>query len=150
MNARVLPLLARIALVAWLASWFLPVVDGYAGWAAFRAAIEGPFRHTFPTAPEDAFPQVFSALTNFAFPIMFYLLMRNRVEHAARFLQAAVVCLILDLYWLVQLARANELEKLLAGYYAWVGAFALLVAAGTINVVSSRRTSKTPTAGTPT
>jgi len=149
MTVRAQSLLARIALVAWLSSWFLPVVDGYAGWAAFRAAIEGPFRHTFPTAPEDAIPQVFSALTNLAFPLMFYLAVSNRVEHASRFLQGAILCLVLDLYWLVQLARANELGKLLVGYYAWVGAFALMVAAGTINVVSSRRTSRTPTAGTP-
>ncbi|MEJ0085539.1 MAG: hypothetical protein WDO72_07650 [Pseudomonadota bacterium] len=149
MNSRVQWLLARIALAAWLASWFLPVIDGYAGWAAFRAALEGPFRHSFPTAPEDAIPQVFSALTNVAFPIMFLMLARNRVQHAARFLQGASICLILDLYWLVQAARANELEKLLAGYYAWVGAFALLAAVGAISVVSNRRTSKTPTAGTP-
>jgi hypothetical protein len=141
--------LARVALVAWLASWFLPVVDGYSGWGAFRAALEGPFRHTFPTAPEDAIPQVFSALTNLAFPLMFFLLMRNRVEHAWRFLQSAALCLILNLYWLVQIARAHELEKLLGGYYAWVGAFALLVVAGALSVVSSRRTSRTPTAGTP-
>jgi hypothetical protein len=142
-------LLARIALAAWLASWFLPVVDGYSGWAAFRAAIEGPFRHAFPTAPEDAIPQVFSALTNLAFPYMFFLLTRGRVAHAGRFLQAALLCLVLDLYWLAQIARANELEKLLAGYYVWVTAFALLVAVGAISAVSSRRTSRTPTAGTP-
>lgn len=142
-------LLARIALAAWLASWFLPVVDGYAGWAAFRAALEGPFRHSFPTAAEDAIPQVFSALTNVAFPIMFYLLARHRIEHPARFLQAALICLILDLYWLVQVVRANELGKLLAGYYVWIGAFALLCVVGAISVVSNRRTSRTPTAGTP-
>ena len=123
MNSRVLPLLARIALVAWLASWFLPVVDGYAGWAAFRAAIEGPFRHTFPTAPEDSIPQVFSALTNFAFPLLFYLAVGNRVQRASRFLQGAILCLVLDLYWLVQLARANELEKLLAGLLRLGGSF---------------------------
>ncbi len=140
--------LARLALAAWLASWFLPVVDGYAGWAAFRAAIEGPFRHSFPTAPEDAIPQVFSALTNLAFPIMFFMIVRDRIERASRFLQVAIICLVLDLYWLVQVVRANELEKLLAGYYVWVIAFALLVAVGAINVVSNRRTSKTPTAGT--
>jgi hypothetical protein len=141
-------LLARIALAAWLASWFLPVVAGHSGWDAFRTALEGPFRHTFPTAPEDAIPQVFSALTNIAFPIMAFLLLGNRIQHAARFLQGALLCLILDLYWLVQIARANELDKLLAGYYLWVGAFALMAAAGAISVVSARRTSRTPTGGT--
>ncbi|MEO8061346.1 MAG: hypothetical protein ABI821_01220 [Pseudomonadota bacterium] len=149
MNLRAQWLLTRIALVAWLSSWFLPVVDGYPGWAAFRAAIEGPFRHTFPTAPEDAIPQVFSALTNIAFPLLCFLLIRNRIKNARLFLRAAIICLVLNLYWLVQLARANELEKLLAGYYLWVAAFALLVVSGTVNVFSGRRTSRTPTAGTP-
>ena len=149
MNSRAQWLLARTALAAWLSSWFLPVIEGYPGWAAFRAALEGPFRHTFPTAGEDAILQVFSALTNVAFPIMFYLLARDRIEHAARFLQGALVCLIIDLYWLVQAARADELEKLLVGYYAWTGAFALLAAVAAISVASNRRTSKTPTAGTP-
>jgi hypothetical protein len=149
-NSKTQWLLARLALVAWLASWFLPVVEGYAGWAAFRAAIEGPFRHLFPTAPEDAIPQVFSALTNVAFPIMFVMLVRNRIERASRFMRVAIICLVLDLYWLVQAARADQLGKLLIGYYAWLAAFALLVAVGAISVVSSRRTSKTPTAGTPT
>jgi hypothetical protein len=142
-------LLARIGLCAWLASWFLPVVAGHTGWDAFRAALEAPFRHTFPTAPEDAIPQVFSALTNIAFPLMFFLLMRNRIRHPARFLQGALVCLILDLYWVVQIARANEIGKLLAGYYVWVGAFAMMVAVGAISVVSARRTSRIPTGGTP-
>ena len=39
--------------------------------------------------------------------------------------------------------------RLLIGYYVWLAAFALLVAVGALNVVSVRRTSKTPTAGTP-
>jgi hypothetical protein len=141
--------LTWVAAVAWLASWFLPVIDGYPGWAAFRAAIEGPFRHTFPTAPEDAIPQVFSALTNVAFALMFFMLVRNRIVHHGRFLRVAIICLVLDLYWLMQAVRANEWQSLLSGYYLWLAAFALLVAISAINVVSSRRTSKTPTAGTP-
>jgi hypothetical protein len=149
MSIRLPRILAWLAAAAWLAAWFLPVIDGYPGWAAFRAAIEGPFRHTFPTAPEDAIPQVFSALTNVAFLIMFALVICDRVVHPKRFLQSAVICLVLDLYWLVQVVRANELKGLLIGYYFWLGAFALMVAIGTLSVVSSRRTSRTPTAGTP-
>ena len=41
------------------------------GWAAFRAAISGPFRDTFPVGGEDAVPQVLSALTNVVFVVMF-------------------------------------------------------------------------------
>jgi len=141
--------LTWVAAAAWLASWFLPVVAGDPGWAAFRAALEGPFRHSFPTPPEDAIPQVFSALTNVAFALMFVMLVRNRIVHHARFLRVAIICLVLDLYWLAQAMRANEWRSLLSGYWVWLTAFALLVAIGIINVVSDRRTSKTPTAGTP-
>lgn len=149
MSDRLTPALAWVAAAAWLASWFLPVVAHDPGWAAFRAALEGPFRHLFPTPPEDAVPQVFSALTNVAFPMMFVMLIRKRVVHHARFLRVALICLVLDLYWLVQAARANEWRSLLAGYWVWLAAFALLAAIGIINVVSDRRTSKTPMAGTP-
>ena len=149
MNDRLIRSLTGVAAAAWLASWFLPVVAGDPGWAAFRAALEGPFRHAFPTPPEDAIPQVFSALTNVAFAIMLVMLVRDRIVHHARFLRVAIVCLVLDLYWLVQAVRANEWRSLLAGYWVWLAAFALLVAIGIINVVSSRRTSKIPTAGTP-
>ena len=150
MNAQPVRVLTWLAAAAWLASWFLPVIAGDPGWAAFRAAIEGPFRHSFPTPPEDAIPQVFSALTNVAFPIMFVMLIRGRVVHHARFLRVAIICLVLDLYWFVQAVRANEWRSLLAGYWMWLTAFALLVVIGVISVVSDRRTSKTPTAGTPT
>jgi hypothetical protein len=141
--------LGWIAAAAWLISWFLPVIDGYPGWAAFRAAIEAPFRHTLPTPAEDALPQVFSALTNVAFPVMFLMLLAQRVVNAGRFLRVAIICLVLDLYWLVQASRANELKSLLAGYYVWLTAFVLLVAIATITVVSNRRTSKIPKGGTP-
>jgi len=141
--------LAWIAAAAWLVSWFLPVIDGYPGWAAFRAAITAPFQHTFPTPPEDAIPQVFSALTNLAFPVMFLMLLAQRVVNSGRFLRVAILCLVLDSYWLVQATRANELQSLLAGYYVWLGAFVLLTAVATVSVVSNRRTSKIPTAGTP-
>ena len=55
----------------------------------------------------------------------------------------------MDLYWLVEALRAGEAASLLIGYYVWLVAFALLVALGAVSVVSARRTSKTPTAGTP-
>jgi len=141
--------LTWIAAAAWLASWFLPVIDGYPGWAAFRAALEGPFRESFPIQAEDSVPQIASALTNVAFVGMFALLIRNRVVRAGLFLRVAIICLIVNFYWLVQMLRAGETAGLLFGYYLWLAAFALLVAAAGVNVFSSRRTSKTPTAGTP-
>jgi hypothetical protein len=146
MNSPVLRALAWVAAAAWAVSWFLPVIDGYPGFAAFRAALEGPFKHTFPTPPEDAIPQVASALTNIALPVMLAMFLRGRVVHPGRFLRVAILCFVVNLYWWVQAARANEMKSLLAGYYVWVAAFALLVI---VSGVSARQTSRTPTAGTP-
>jgi hypothetical protein len=137
------------AAACWLASWFLPVMTGYAGWEAFRAALEGPFREKFRTPGEDAVPQVLSALTNVVFMVLFAHWLRHAITRPALFLKVAIACLLLNLYWLVQMLRAGEYHGLLAGYYAWLLAFALLIVLGAISVVSARRTSRTPTGDTP-
>jgi hypothetical protein len=137
------------AAACWLASWFLPVMNDYAGWEAFRAALEGPFREKFRTPGEDAVPQVLSALTNVVFLVLFAHWLRRVITKPPLFLKVAIACLLLNLYWLVQMLRAGEYAGLLAGYYVWLMAFALLVVLGALSVVSARRTSKTPTGGTP-
>jgi len=141
--------LAGAAATCWLASWFLPVVPDYAGWEAFRAALSGPFRASFPVSGEDAIAQVLSALTNVAFVALFWNWWRGRALRASLFTKFSIICLLLNLYWLVQMLRAGESRGLQAGYYVWLAAFALLVAVGVLNVVSARRTSRTPTGGTP-
>jgi hypothetical protein len=143
-------LLGWSAALLWLLSWLLPVIEGYPGWAAFRAALSGPFRETFPVRGEDAVAQLLSALTNVVFVAQFVQWELGRVARTSLFLKVTLACLLLDLYWLVQAWRAHELRSLLAGYYCWLGGFALLAAAAVISVVSGRRTSKIPTAGTPT
>jgi hypothetical protein len=45
--------------------------------------------------------------------------------------------------------RENGLNELLIGYYFWLAAFALLLAVAILIAFATRRTSKTPTAGTP-
>lgn len=142
-------ILAWCALACWLASWFLPVLDDYAGWAAFRAAMQGPFRDPFPTRGEHAVGQILSALTNVVFIALFLYRVRGRMARPWLFTKVALVCLVLNLYWLVEMIRADEPGALLVGYYAWLAAFALLVATGAISAASDRRTSKTPTADTP-
>jgi hypothetical protein len=137
------------AAVCWLASWFLPVVDDYPGWAAFRAAVTGPFRESSPVGGEDAIAQFLSALTNLAFIALWVSWRRARIKRPALFLKLTIACLLFDLYWIVEMLRAGEYRGLLVGYYVWLAAFALLVALGVLNVVSIRRTSRTPTAGTP-
>jgi glucan phosphoethanolaminetransferase (alkaline phosphatase superfamily) len=141
--------LAWLAAACWLASWLLPVVDDYPGWAAFRAALTGPFRDPMPVGAEESIPQVLSAFTNVIFAGLFLTWLGGRIKLPALFLKVAIACLILNLYWLVMMYRAGGIGDLLAGYYVWLAAFVLLVAVGTISVVSARRTSRTPTAGTP-
>jgi len=142
-------LLGWSAAACWGVAWFLPVVEGLAGWAAFRAALEAPFRQNFPPRGDDVVPQLLSALTNVVFVVLFANWQRGRVTRPLLFLKVALACLLLNLYWLVEMLRAGEHDALLAGYYVWLAAFALLVTLGILSVVSDRRTSKTPTAGTP-
>jgi len=146
---RVMQLLGWSAAACWCVAWFLPVVEGYAGWAAFRAALEAPFRHSIAMRGEDLVPQLLSALTNVVFVVLFANWQRGQVTRPALFLKVAIACLLLNLYWLVEMLRAGERDALLVGYYVWLAAFALMVTLGILSVVSSRRTSRTPTAGTP-
>src|SRR4051812_3465045 len=146
---RMMQLVGWSSAAGWLLAWFLPVIDGYPGWAAFRAALEAPFRTDFPVRGDDVVPQVLSALTNVVFVVLFANWQRGQVTRPRLFLKIATACLLLNVYWLVQMLRAGERTALLAGYYVWLAAFALMVALGILSVVSGRRTSKTPTAGTP-
>jgi hypothetical protein len=146
---RVMQMVGWTAAACWLVAWFLPVVDGYPGWAAFRAALEAPVRHDFPVRGDDVVPQVLSALSNVAFVVLFANWQRGQVTRPMLFLKVAVACLLLNLYWPVQMLRAGERDALLVGYYVWLAAFALMVALGILSVVSARRTSRRPTADTP-
>jgi hypothetical protein len=146
MTARVL---AAGAIVCWIAAWFLPVIENYAGWAAFRAALAGPFSEGYPGRGQESIPQLLSALTNVAFVVMLYAWLRGRVNKPAMFLKGAIACVLLNLYWPVQMWRAQVSDGLLIGYYLWLAAFVLLLALAILIAVSDRRTSKTPTGGRP-
>jgi hypothetical protein len=146
---RVVRVLGWAAAACWLASWFLPVIENYPGWAAFYTVLVGPFRQDFPTSGEHAVIQLVSVATNAVFVVLFAHWLLQRITRPSMFLKLALACFIANLYWPVEMLRAGERGGLLAGYYAWEGSFALLLAIGVISVVSARRTSKTPTAGTP-
>ena len=140
--------IVRIAALLWLASWLLPVIDGVAGWQAFRLALSSiwPYHGRGSFEIDDAVPHVLSAATNVAFVILVAHVELDRVTRPGMFLRVAIACLVLNLYWLVQLFRDGSAGQLQAGYYAWLIAFALLL----VSAVSIHRTSRTPTAGTPT
>jgi hypothetical protein len=135
-----------VAALLWLASWLLPVFDDIAGWQAFRYALSSlwPYHGHRSSEIDDAVPHVLSALTNVVFIILVAHVELDRVTRAGLFLRVAIACLLLNLYWLVQLVRDGSAGELQAGYYAWLAAFALLV----VSAVSIHRTSKTPTADT--
>jgi hypothetical protein len=143
-------ILVWLAAGAFVASWFLPAMEGMPGWMAFRHALS-------PLAPfglagnlgDHAIPAVLSALTNVMFVVLFALWLSRQMFRPGMFVRLALACVLLNLYWLVQAWREHELASLLAGYYVWLAAFALLLAAAILTAFADRRTSRTPTAGTP-
>jgi hypothetical protein len=144
--------LAWIAAAAFVVSWFLPVIDDVPGWMAFRYALAPlvPYRNVGTSAWDDSAPQVMSALTNVVFVILFVLWAVKQSPRPGLFVRITLACFLLNLYWPVSAWRENELGSLLPGYYLWLSAFALLATVAGLIGASSRRTSKTPTAGTPT
>jgi hypothetical protein len=143
--------LAWIALAAFAASWFLPVLDDVPGWMAFRYAMAPlvPFRDAGTIGWEDSAPQVMSALTNVVFLILFVLWATRQSPRPGLFVRFSLACFLLNLYWFVKAWRESGLQDLLVGYYVWLLAFALLLAVAVLIASSSRRTSKTPMAGRP-
>jgi hypothetical protein len=141
-----------IAATAFLASWFLPVLDDLPGWMAFRYALAPlvPYRDAGNLSWEHNVPSVLSALTNLVFPILFALWSTGQKIRPGLFVRIALACLLLNLYWFVLAWRdSNGLAGLLYGYYVWLGAFVLLTAAASLSAYADRRTSRTPTADRP-
>jgi len=139
------------AAAAFAASWFLPVLEDVPGWAAFRYALAPlvPFRNAGAAGFEDSAPQVMSALTNVVFIILFVSWQSKRPVRDGLFVRIAIACFILNLYWFVSALRGGDVGDLLVGYYVWLAAFALLLALAIVTASANRRTSKTPTAATP-
>jgi hypothetical protein len=140
-----------LAALAFLASWFLPVADRMPGWEAFRYALAPliPFRDAGTEASQENIPQVLSALTNLVFVILFVLWLAKQMFRPGLFVRIALACLLMNLYWPVMAWRSDQLGALRSGYYAWEAAFALVAAAAVLTAFAARRTSRTPTAGTP-
>ena len=144
--------LVYLSAAAFAASWFLPVLDEVPGWMAFRYALAPlvPYREAGNAAWEDNVPQVLSALTNVVYVILLVLWQVGQMFRPGLFVRVALACLLLDLYWFVLAWRdANGLSELLYGYYVWMAAFALMLAAAVLTAFASRRTSRIPRDGRP-
>ena len=139
------------AALAFLASWFLPVLPDVPGWVAFRYALAPlvPYRDAGQLAWDDSVPQVLSALTNIVFMLMFALWLAKQMFRPGMFVRIALACVLLNLYWLVRAWREKGLQDLLFGYYVWLAAFVLMLLVAVLTAFEARRTSRTPTAGTP-
>lgn len=140
-----------LAAIAFLASWFLPVMDNTRGWEAFRYALAPllPFRDVGSQTSQENIPQVLSALTNVVFILLFVLWLIKQMFRPGMFVRIAIACALLNLYWPVMALRNGELRVLLTGYYVWEAAFVLVTAAAIVTAFAARRTSRTPTADTP-
>jgi hypothetical protein len=148
---KTIPALACLAALAFLSSWFLPVLEDVPGWMAFRYALAPmvPFRDALAMPWEENVPQVLSALTNVVFMVLAALWVARQMFRPGLFVRIALACLLLNLYWLVKAWRDNGLADLRYGYYVWLSAFALLLAVAVLTAFEARRTSRTPTAGKP-
>jgi hypothetical protein len=148
---RLLPPLAWLSALAFLASWFLPVLQDVPGWMAFRYSLAPlvPYADALDLGWEENVPQVLSALTNVMFVILFGLWLSKQMFRPGMFLRLALACVLLNLYWWVKAWRDNGLADLLYGYYVWMLAFVLLLAVAVLTAFASRRTSRPPKAGTP-
>jgi hypothetical protein len=143
--------LAWSAAALFVAAWFLPVLEDVPGWMAFRYALAPlvPYLDADTLGFEDAAPQVMSALTNVVFLILFVLWASRQSPRPGMFVRISLACFLINLYWFVKAWREGDLNDLLYGYYVWIAAFALLALVATLTAFSSRRTSKTPMADTP-
>jgi len=138
---RITQLVGWASAAAFLASWFLPVLDGVPGWMAFRYALAPlvPYRDAAALGFEDSAPQVMSALTNLVFVLLFA---KGAIQRAIRpglFLRIALACFILNLYWFVKAWRESGLADLLYGYYVWVAAFGGLLILSAVSVFTERQ-----------
>jgi hypothetical protein len=136
--------LAWTAATLFVAAWFLPVLADVPGWMAFRFALAPivPY-HDAPETPwDDAAPQAMSALTNVVFVILFVLWATRQTPRPGMFVRMTLACFLINLYWFVNAWRENAVKELLAGYYVWVAAFALLLAVAILIAVVSRRAAR--------
>jgi hypothetical protein len=115
-----------VALAAFAASWFLPVIVDVAGWEAFKLAIDP----TWPRPPLAQYLiQAASGLTNFVFVFVLACLVLGRGPGARTLRLMLIGALIFNLQWLGDAIRENEVGSLAIGYHAWLAAFALLTVA---------------------
>jgi hypothetical protein len=126
------------AVVAHVLGWWLPVVQDYRGWQAFRVALS-------PLWPYEQFRiepglllvlSVASALTNVLFVGFAAVLLVGSESRARALLWAAAGATLLNLHWPISMGA--ERAALQNGYFVWVTSFALLAFAAFLAVRGRR------------
>jgi hypothetical protein len=140
-----------LSVLAFLTSWFLPVLEDIPGWMAFRHALAPlvPFGDAGTLSWEENVPQVLSALTNLMYLVLAGLWLAGQMFRPGMFVRLALACWLLNLYWFVRAWREGGLDDLLLGYYVWQAAFTLLLAVAVLNAFAARPSSRTPRVGMP-
>lgn len=123
-------MLPAVAVVAHALSWFLPVIDDYRGWQAFRVALT-------PIVPYETFASgriwyegvlgAGSALTNVLFVAALVALAAARPTWLRASTWGLMGAAVLNLYWLAMMG--DDRGELRIGYYLWVASFPVLALA---------------------
>lgn len=117
------------AVVTNLLAWFMPVVDDYVGWQAFRVALSPlwPFEQFHIPPGSLLVLSVASGVTNVLFFLLAAVLVTQPARRAKPVLWIAAAATLVNLHWPISMgAERDELE---AGYFIWVCSFALLTLA---------------------
>jgi hypothetical protein len=117
------------AVVTNLLAWFMPVVDDYVGWQAFRVALSPlwPFEQFHIPPGSLLVLSVASGVTNVLFLLLAAVLVTQPARRAKPVLWIAAAATLVNLHWPISMgAERDELE---AGYFIWVCSFALLTLA---------------------
>jgi hypothetical protein len=142
-GARTVAIVGAAALAHAL-GWYLPVIQDYRGWQAFRVAFSPvwPFQE-FKIEPGGfLLLSVASAATNLLFVVLAVALVTGFAatrRRALGLLWVAVAATLLDLHW--PLTTRGAPVTLASGYFVWVASFALLALAAYCEVAARPRRS---------
>jgi hypothetical protein len=129
------------AAVAHALGWYLPVIQDYRGWQAFRVAFSPVWAFQgFKIEPGGfLLLSVASAATNLLFVVLAVALLSGfgaTRRRALALLWVAAGLTLLDLHWPASTRGADV--TLESGYFVWVASFALLTLAAYFEVAADR------------